>query len=128
MPTLQGTTHRIANGLLATGLQAGDKVAVYSPNHAMAYAALLGIQRAGLVWAPVNARNAIEENLFILDNTDVAFLFYHSSFDGYLPRIRDACPKIQTLICLDGPDFEGWLARFDAVAPDLADAPTRSPS
>jgi acyl-CoA synthetase (AMP-forming)/AMP-acid ligase II len=120
---VRSTTHRVANGLLAAGLTAGDKVAVYSPNHAMAYAALLGIQRAGLIWAPFNARNAIEENLFILGNTDVAFLFYHSSFEGYLPRIREACPRIKTFICLDGADFEGWLARFDAVAPDLADAP-----
>ena len=120
---VRATTHRVALGLLAAGLTAGDKVAVYSPNHAMAYAALLGIQRAGLVWAPVNARNALEENLFILDNTDVAFLFYHSSFEGYLARIRAACPKIRTFICLDRPEFEAWLAPFDSVAPDLPDAP-----
>ena len=54
---VRATTHRVALGLLAAGLQAGDKVAVYSPNHAMAYAALLGIERAGLIWAPVNARS-----------------------------------------------------------------------
>ncbi len=39
---VRATTHRIANGLLGAGLKGGDKVAVYSPNHAMAYAALLG--------------------------------------------------------------------------------------
>lgn len=120
---VRATTHRIANGLLAAGLKGGDKVAVYSPNHAMAYAALLGIQRAGLIWAPVNARNALEENLFILDSTDVAFLFYHSSFASYLPRIRQACPKIANFVCLDGPDFDGWLARQGDAAPDLGDAP-----
>ena len=38
---VRATTHRVANGLLAAGLKSGDKVAVYSPNHAMAYAALL---------------------------------------------------------------------------------------
>ncbi len=120
---VQANTHRIANGLLAAGLKAGDKVAVYSPNHAMAYAALLGIERAGLIWAPVNARNALEENLFILDNTDVAFLFYHSSFEGYLPRIREACPAIKDVLCIDAPSFEQWMARFDGKAPDLGDAP-----
>ena len=120
---VQGNTHRIANGLLAAGLKSGDKVAVYSPNHAMAYAALLGIERAGLIWAPVNARNALEENLYILDNTDVAFLFYHSSFEGYLPRIREACPRIKEVLCIDAPSFEQWMARFDGKAPDLGDAP-----
>ncbi|SKA33400.1 Acyl-CoA synthetase (AMP-forming)/AMP-acid ligase II [Enhydrobacter aerosaccus] len=117
------TTHRVANGLLKTGLPLGAKAAVYSPNHAMAYAALLGIVRAGLIWAPVNARNALEENLFILDNTDVEFLFYHSSFADYVARIREACPKIKTFLCLDDPEFTAWLSRFEAAAPDLADAP-----
>jgi acyl-CoA synthetase (AMP-forming)/AMP-acid ligase II len=120
---VRGTTHKVANGLLGTGLKTGDKVAVYSPNHAMAYAALLGIQRAGLIWAPVNARNAIEENLFILDNTDVVFLFYHSSFASYLPRIKEACPKIRTFICIDAPEFTEWLGKQGETAPDLADAP-----
>ena len=118
---VRGTTHRVANGLLAAGLKRGDKVAVYSPNHAMAYAALLGIQRAGLIWAPVNARNAIEENLYILDNTDVAFLFYHSSFEDSLPRIREACPKIRTSSASTRRSSPtGWRA-FDGAAPDLAD-------
>ncbi len=121
--TVRETTHRIANGLLAAGLKPGAKVAVYSPNHAMAYAALLGIQRAGLIWAPVNARNALDENLFILDNTDVEFLFYHSSFEGYLPRLREGCPKIKTFICLDSSEFDAWLAKSGGAAPDLPDAP-----
>ena len=120
---MRGTTHKIANGLLAQGLEKGDKVAVYSPNHAMAYAALLGIQRAGLIWAPVNARNAIEENLYILDNTDVSFLFYHSSFAPYLPRIKEGCPKIKTFLCIDEPEFDAWLAKQGDTAPDLPDAP-----
>jgi acyl-CoA synthetase (AMP-forming)/AMP-acid ligase II len=117
-----GSTHRVANGLLAEGLKRGDKVAVYSPNHAMAYAALLGIQRAGLIWAPVNARNAIEENLYILDNTDVTFLFYHSSFAHYLPRLKEGCPRIRTFLCIDAPEFEAWLAKQGDTAPDLGDA------
>jgi len=120
---VRAATHKVANGLLAQGLEKGDKVAVYSPNHAMAYAALLGIQRAGLIWAPVNARNAVEENLYILDNTDVLFLFYHSSFAGYLPRIKEGCPRIRTFICIDAPEFDAWLAKQGDTAPDLPDAP-----
>ena len=106
MREVRGQTHRVANGLLAAGLRRGAKAAVYSPNHAAAYACLLGIVRAGITWAPVNARNALEENLYILNNTDVAFLFYHSSFEGYLPRIREACPKITDFVCIDAPSFD----------------------
>ena len=107
---MRAQTHRVANGLLAAGLKRGSKAAVYSPNHAAAYACLLGIVRAGVTWAPVNARNALEENLYILGNTDVEFLFYHSSFEASLPRIREACPKIRDFVCLDLPSFDDWLA------------------
>ena len=37
---ISGWTHRIANGLLALGLQRQQVASVYSPNHANAYAAL----------------------------------------------------------------------------------------
>jgi acyl-CoA synthetase (AMP-forming)/AMP-acid ligase II len=120
---VRAQTHRVANGLLAAGLKRGSKAAVYSPNHAAAYACLLGIVRAGVTWAPVNARNALEENLYILGNTDVEFLFYHSSFEASLARIREACPKIAEFVCLDRPSFDAWLASQQETAPDLADDP-----
>jgi acyl-CoA synthetase (AMP-forming)/AMP-acid ligase II len=63
-------SNRIAAGLLASGLGHESRVAVYSPNQAMAYAAILGLTRAGCTWVTVNARNAIEENAYILDNTE----------------------------------------------------------
>ena len=59
---ISGWTHRIANGLLALGLQRQQVASVYSPNHANAYAALLGIVRAGLSWAPVNARRRMKSS------------------------------------------------------------------
>jgi len=120
---VRGQTHRVANGLLALGLGRGSKAAVYSPNHAAAYACLLGIVRAGVTWAPVNARNALEENLYILNNTDVEVLFYHSSFEAYLSRIREACAAIREFICIDQSSFEAWLAEQGAVAPDLPEGP-----
>jgi fatty-acyl-CoA synthase len=61
---VRATTHRVASGLPAAGPGHGSKAAVDSPNHASAYACL-GIARAGIAWAPVNARNALEENLYI---------------------------------------------------------------
>jgi acyl-CoA synthetase (AMP-forming)/AMP-acid ligase II len=126
---IHGWTHRIANGLLALGLQPGKGVAsVYSPNHAHAYAALLGIVRAGLAWGPVNARNGLDENIYILNNIDCEALFYHSSFEGYLPRLRAECPKIKHYVCLDragadAPDLTTWMARQAERAPDRPDDP-----
>ncbi|MGE0659998.1 MAG: class I adenylate-forming enzyme family protein [Reyranellaceae bacterium] len=125
---ISGWTHRIANGLLGLGLKRQQVASVYSPNHANAYAALLGIVRAGLSWAPVNARNGIDENIYILNNVDCSCLFYHSSFEHYLPRLRAECPKIRHYICIDqagadAPFLMDWMAAQPERAPDLPDDP-----
>ena len=94
---VRATTHRVANGLLAAGLGRGTRLRSTVPTMRRPMPACWASCAPGMIWAPVNARNAIEENLYILDNTDVEFLFYHSSFAATLPRIREACPKIRDL-------------------------------
>ncbi len=114
-------THRIAGGLAAHDTKPGAKVAIYSPNHALAYACLFGLLRAGCVWVPINARNAIDENIYILGNTDTEFLFYHSDFETHLPRLKEELPGISGFVCIDREaDLETWMAAVGTTAPDLA--------
>jgi len=109
-------SHSIAAGLLELGLVPGTKVAIYSPNVAGAFQCILGIIRAGLVWVPVNARNATGENCYVLDNTDVEALLIHSSYFGVLEQIRSSCPKIRHIVGIDdvpaqaGLRVEDWLS------------------
>jgi len=47
--------HRIANVLSSSlKIPIGSKVAVYSPNAAMAYLCVVGLNRADMVWLPMN--------------------------------------------------------------------------
>jgi acyl-CoA synthetase (AMP-forming)/AMP-acid ligase II len=115
-------THRVALGLLAEGLGPDRKVAIYSPNDPIAYAAMLGLQRAGCVWVTINPRNAIEENLYILDRNDAEFLFVHPSFAHHVERIRAACPKIRRVVRLDS-ELDAWLAPHHGEAPDPIEDP-----
>ncbi len=128
---VQESSHRIAAGLVAAGVEPEAKVAVYSPNAACAFECVLGLLRMGAAWVPVNARNAASENCYILENTDVEVLFYHSDFTKNLPIIRKTCPGIRLYICIDGIGALGsvpladWLnAPFRPLppAPDWPDA------
>ncbi len=115
---------RIANALLGLGLSR-PKAAVYSPNSVAAFECVLGVVRAGGIWVPVNARNAIAENCYILDNCDTEVLFYHGSFEPQIGQIRAECPKIRHFVCLDKAGGHGvWLEDFirDAAEtdPDVA--------
>ncbi|WP_299567977.1 AMP-binding protein [uncultured Sulfitobacter sp.] len=121
---VQTRTYRFANAIAAEGFGKGHMAGIYSPNCVSGFEAMLGMFRSGTVWVPVNAKNGVEENAYILDHDDVEILFYHSSFEPALEQIKSLCPKIQRFICLDqaGPDspcMEDWLAAAPDTDPDV---------
>ncbi|MEC9344956.1 MAG: AMP-binding protein [Pseudomonadota bacterium] len=121
--TVQELTHRIAAGLRRDGIAAGGRISVYSPNHAMAYATVMAVGRHDGTWVPINARNAIDENLYILNNNRVEALFYHSDFEPLLDRIRAEVPSIRLFVCIDraggaAPFLDDWMPATWEPAPD----------
>jgi acyl-CoA synthetase (AMP-forming)/AMP-acid ligase II len=121
-------SHQTARAMLAAGFGYGKHAAIYSPNHPGAFDALLGIYRAGGAWVPINARNAVAENAYILDHNEAEFLFYHSDFEDNVAVIREQCPGIRNFVCLDragadAPSFADFVAGHEGVAPEFPDRP-----
>ncbi|MEQ8799415.1 MAG: fatty acyl-CoA synthetase [Salinisphaeraceae bacterium] len=72
---LDGAVKRVANGLIASGLQPGERVAAYAHN-SDAYALLwLACCRAGLVHVPVNYSMTTSELAYILEQCGASALF-----------------------------------------------------
>ena len=67
---------RIAHKLLSLGLTTGSKGAVWALNDVTAWTCTLGLWRANMAWIPVGARNAAEENHYVLDAFDCDILFF----------------------------------------------------
>lgn len=110
---VQDLSHRIANGLQACGVERGNKVGLLSANHVLTFAAILGIVRSNGIWLPVNARNALEENVNILVRGGCEFLFVHSQFAAQLPLLREAMPALKGIVCIDAelpgvPSLQTW--------------------
>ena len=119
-------SHRTANALIAGGLQVEDCVAILSPNGAPALEAWIGTARAGGVWVGLAALASIDENIYVINNRDTEWLFYHSNFEDNIERIKTACPKLKHVICLDKaganhPYFLDYIADFGPLAPELPD-------
>ncbi len=117
----QAATHQIANCLIAVGVAEGTKVAVLSPNCAAAFECVLGVNRAGAVWVPLNYRNSVDGNVHILEAFDVDVLLYHTSLEQSADIYRERVLRLARCLCFDGDGPESLAvasAGTAARAPD----------
>jgi len=106
--TTRDIVHKIANVLSQTfKLPAGAKVAVYSPNAVMGYLCVVGLNRADMVWLPMNYRNTIATTIEQLDFFDADCLFFHSKFEDQIAEILNQVPSLKITICIDAPSEHG---------------------
>ncbi|GAB5470200.1 MAG: AMP-binding protein [Rhodospirillales bacterium] len=123
-----GWTHRIAVALASAGFAPGSRIGLYTANDWRGLLAIFGLFRAGCVMTPVNARNAIPQNIETLQTLGVEALFYHSDFAAEAAAAAAACPGIRLLVCLDQaqdgrPALADWMAPTGSLAAEIAQDP-----
>jgi acyl-CoA synthetase (AMP-forming)/AMP-acid ligase II len=113
--TIDTLANAVARGLLARGLERGDRVAILSANRAEYLIAYFGILRAGLLAVPINFKFPRQTIRFILRDCGAKFVFCDA--DRCADEVASACFGIEG-------GFERFLdrGRFEAVTPD-ADEP-----
>ncbi|WP_410017144.1 FadD3 family acyl-CoA ligase [Pseudomonas sp. 5P_3.1_Bac2] len=79
---LPGQVLEVSRGLLAMGIEPGDRVAVWAPNCRNWIIAALGIHCAGAVLVPVNTRMKGPEAADILERSGTRVLFVQGDFLG----------------------------------------------
>ena len=84
----EALSNRIAGGLLALGLNRGDRVAILLPNAIEYVATDFALIKAGLVRVPVNPRLAPPEIAFILQDCRPTVLLFHADFAGTVEQLR----------------------------------------
>jgi acyl-CoA synthetase (AMP-forming)/AMP-acid ligase II len=71
---------RVARGLMAIGIKAGDRVGIWAPNSANWILAALGIQCTGAVLVPINTRMKGPEAADVLERSGCRLLFVQKRF------------------------------------------------
>lgn len=99
---LDTQSNRLARALLAQGLEAGDKVALYGRNSVPYLVALIALFKARLVHVNVNYRYRSGELGYLLDYTDAAAILYDAEFADELQLLRGQLPQLRVYVQLDG--------------------------
>jgi acyl-CoA synthetase (AMP-forming)/AMP-acid ligase II len=115
---------RVTAALLASGIERGDRFAVWAPNRYEWLVATLGGLAAGAALVPVNTRFKGSEALYILERSRARVVFTVGEFLGTdyaatVAELRPQLPDLQVVVAFDDAADADWS--FDAFA-DLGES------
>jgi D-alanine--poly(phosphoribitol) ligase subunit 1 len=125
---LIGEAHRIASALLDAGVAPGDRVALLSQRSCAAYAAIVGILRAGCVYVPLGTRYPPARNRRMLELSGAtALVIDDDAAERYAELLAEPPPALVTIVAIGrgAPPAAQRLVRIDRR--DIATTQPRAP-
>jgi len=101
---------RLAQALLARGLQKGDRVAVLMSNRLEHIELDIAIAWAGLIKVPLNYRLHPKEHEYTINHSQASILLA----EPHLLEGIDTCVPVVTTV-----DYEAWISVYPDVIPDV---------
>jgi acyl-CoA synthetase (AMP-forming)/AMP-acid ligase II len=131
--TLADRAHEASRALMALGISAGDRIAVWAPNTWEWVVAALAIHSAGAVLVPINTRFKGAEAAYVLARARACALVTTTGFldIDYVALLRQAgtpLPNLRSILVLRGQAPSGtqswreFLAGSEQVSSDQAEA------
>jgi fatty-acyl-CoA synthase len=108
---------RLAAGLLAAGVQPGDRVAYLSFNNHQLLEGYFGVLLAAAIVMPLNVRLTGGELSGILNHAEPRVLIYESEFRAVVEELRRNCPAVEHWVEIGEP-YEELLERGRLARPD----------
>ena len=106
-----------ARAFIASGIEPGDRVAIWAPNMHEWIVALIGLQSAGAVLVPLNTRFKGAEAAYILRKSRARMLMTVSGFlDTDYPALLEgqSLPDLDEIVVLREASWKEFLTRGDA--------------
>lgn len=128
---IEDDANRVANGLLAAGVQRGDRVAVWLHNSVEAVLAIFGILKAGATFVVVNATTKPDKLTYILNNCEARGLFASERQADEVTGVMETVPSLALGVLCGKNNIESaalpgklalfpeWLASFPPDCPTI---------
>ena len=115
---LERDVDAVARGLIAGGLEIGDRVGMWAPNCAEWTIVQLATAKAGIVLVNVNPAYRTHELAYAVNQSGLKVLlaasrFKTSDYRAMITEVRADCPDLQRAVYVDTGD---WAALLDAGA------------
>lgn len=121
-------THRLANALVALGIEPGDRVSFLTYNTHQLLEAYYGVLEAGAVLNPINIRLTPREIAYIVGHAGSKVLFFHKDFKPLVETLAAELAVKPRFVIMEGaPDglaseeYEAFLSggSADALTPKI---------
>jgi fatty-acyl-CoA synthase len=114
----------LARGLLAAGLEAGDRVGIWAPNCAEWVLVQFATAKAGVILVNVNPAYRTSELEHALRQSGCRMLiaasaFKTSDYAGMIEEVRPSLPELERVVLLDSPAWDELLQAGESVDPGV---------
>src|SRR5262249_48970071 len=114
---------RLAAGLIAEGVERGDRVAFLSFNNNQLLEGYYGAPLMRAIVMPLNVRLQPAELTGILNHAEARVLVFENDFAPIAAHLRKMCPSTQRWVAIDGPCAESDLTYDDLPSHGRIDRP-----
>jgi fatty-acyl-CoA synthase len=119
---LSEAVERVARGLLALGLEPGERVGIWAPNCTEWALVQFATAKLGIILVNINPAYRTSELEYALRQSGCRALISAQSFktSDYAAMVAEVRPSVDTLehvVFLDGPDWAGLLSDGERVSP-----------
>ncbi|NMH99537.1 AMP-binding protein [Pseudonocardia acidicola] len=125
---LNETVNRLAHGLRAHGIGAGDRAVWCGPNSREVLTFLHAARKIGLLAVPLAYRFAADEMHYVIDDSQAALVVVDAEQAGRIAQIRAALPGVRHVVVHGGQPFDGALAWADVLAAGRPQEPPAPPA
>lgn len=112
---LQADVDDAARGLLAAGIQAGDRVGIWAPNCAEWTIVQFATAKVGAILVTINPAYRTHELGFVLGQAGIRMLvatpeFKTSDYAAMIEQVRPDCPALEQVVLIGTPSWDALLA------------------